>query len=255
VTPLGLVLLGLFGLMIGSFLNVCISRLPRGESVIVPGSHCPVCRAAIRWYDNVPVVSYVMLGGHCRSCQTSIAIRYPLIELATAAAFVVQGLAFGGDPALVVQRLVFTALIIALFGTDLETRRLPNVLTLPGVVVGLALSVWVPPGIASSAIGAALGAGILLAIRWVWKRFSGVEAMGLGDVKMVAMIGAFLGWQQVWLVLLLASFAGALAGIALTISGARSMQSRLPFGTFLAAAAFAASVMGERLIAWYVSRM
>jgi leader peptidase (prepilin peptidase)/N-methyltransferase len=255
VTPLGLTLLAVFGLMVGSFLNVCISRLPRGQSVVFPGSHCPACGAAIRWYDNVPVISYVALGGHCRSCRASIAIRYPLIELTTAAAFVVQGLAFGATPALLIQRLVFTALIVALFGTDLETQRLPNVLTLPGVVIGLALSVWLPPGIAASALGAALGAAILLAIRWVWHWFSGVEAMGLGDVKMVAMIGAFLGWQHVWLVLLLASFAGALVGIALTISGARSMQSRLPFGTFLAVAAFAASVIGERLIAWYVSRL
>jgi leader peptidase (prepilin peptidase)/N-methyltransferase len=255
VTALGLILLAVFGLMVGSFLNVCISRLPRGQSVVFPGSHCPACGAAIRWYDNVPVISYVALGGHCRSCRASIPIRYPLVELTTAAAFVVQALAFGDSPALLVQRLVFTALIVALFGTDLETQRLPNVLTLPGVIVGLALSVWLPPGIAASAFGAALGGGILLAIRWVWHRFSGVEAMGLGDVKMAAMIGAFLGWQHVWLVLQLASFAGALVGIALTISGARSMQSRLPFGTFLAVAAFAASVIGERLIAWYVSRL
>jgi leader peptidase (prepilin peptidase)/N-methyltransferase len=253
VTAPLVLLSGVFGLMVGSFLNVCIARLPKGESVVFPGSHCPACGAAIRWYDNVPVVSYVVLGRRCRACRAPIAFRYVAVELATAAAFALQAAMASEDFGLLAARLVLTALLVALFGTDLETQRLPNVLTWPGIVAGLVFSLWLPPGLLASAIGAALGAGVLLGIRWLWRRASGVDAMGLGDVKMLAMIGAFLGWQQVWLVLFLSSLSGALIGIALTASGARTMQSRLPFGTFLALAAFVASLVGDRVLAWYVS--
>jgi leader peptidase (prepilin peptidase)/N-methyltransferase len=249
-----LVLAGVLGLMIGSFLNVCIGRIPAGESVVSPGSRCPSCRTPIAWYDNVPVVSYALLGGKCRRCRRPISLRYPLVELATAVAFVVQASVFGDEPWLLASRLVLTAILIVLFGTDYDTQRLPDVLTLPGIAVGLAGSLFLPPGIWDSLVGAALGAGILLAIRWVWLRLKGVDAMGLGDVKMLAMIGAFLGWKQVWVVLVLASFAGAIFGIGLTMArSGRSMQSRLPFGTFLALAAYVASLWGDRLVAWYLA--
>jgi leader peptidase (prepilin peptidase)/N-methyltransferase len=143
-------------------------------------------------------------------------------------------------------------MLIVLFGTDLHTMRLPNVITYPGIVLGLALSLFLPPGIVASAIGAAVGAGILWVIRWAWFRATGVEAMGLGDVKMLAMIGAFLGWQQVWVTLFMASLAGALVGVVLLRGGGRTMSARLPFGTFLAVAAFAASLVGDALISWYL---
>ena len=246
------VLVGVFGLMLGSFLNVCISRLPAGESVVFPGSRCPACRTPIHWYDNIPVFSYLRLGGRCRSCRAPISARYPVVEAATGAAFVLQALAAGDDPVALAQRLVFAALLVALFGTDLETQRLPNVLTLPGIPIGIAFSVFRSPGLTSSLIGAAFGAGVLLGIRWLWRRIKGVDAMGLGDVKMLAMIGAFLGWEQVWLVLLFSSVTGALLGVLLTAFGGRSMQSKLPFGTFLALAAFAASLVGQRLLDWYL---
>jgi leader peptidase (prepilin peptidase)/N-methyltransferase len=144
-------------------------------------------------------------------------------------------------------------MLIVLFGTDLDTQRLPNIITIPGVAVGMAFSVVTRPGLVESAAGAALGAAVLLAVRWAWKRATGVEGMGLGDVKMLAMIGAFLGWRQVWPVLFFASMAGAAVGIALTVARARSLQSRLPFGTFLAVAAFAASLVGDRLLDWYLT--
>lgn len=246
-------LAGVFGLMIGSFLNVCISRLPAGESIVFPRSRCPACRTPIHWYDNLPVISYLVLGGRCRACGVCISPRYPLIECATGVAFAAQAYAFADQPLMLAQRLVFTALLLALFGTDLETQRLPNVLTLPGLAAGLAFSLFLPPGMLSSLIGAALGAVILLGIRWLWRAVQGVDAMGLGDVKMLAMIGAFLGWQQVWLVLLLSSCTGAILGIMLTAAGGRSMQSRLPFGTFLAVAALAGALVGDRLIGWYLS--
>jgi len=245
--------LAVFGLMLGSFFNVCIARLPAGESIVSPGSRCPSCRTPITWYDNVPVVSYILLGAKCRACRAPISLRYPAVEIVTAIAFVLQGWMFGGDPLLLVQRLVLTSILIILFGTDLDTQRLPNVLTLPGIAVGLAFSLFVPPGLVDSAIGVALGAALLWMVRWGWKRATGVEGMGLGDVKMLAMIGAFLGWRQVWLVLFLSSLAGALIGGVLMATRAKSFQSRLPFGTFLALAAYVASLTGDAIIRWYLS--
>lgn len=247
-----LVLLGIFGLLVGSFLNVCISRLPAGESVVSPRSRCPSCRTLIVWYDNIPVLSYLVLGGKCRRCHTGISARYPAIELATSLAFVLQGMAFGAEPWPLLTRLVLTGLLIALFGTDLETQRLPNVLTYGGIVTGLVFSLFLPPDIEASLIGAVLGAGVLLLVRWGWKLATGKDGMGLGDVKMLAMIGAFLGWQQVAVVLFLASIAGAVIGLGLAVLGGRSLQTRLPFGTFLALAAFAASIFGDSLVRWYV---
>jgi leader peptidase (prepilin peptidase)/N-methyltransferase len=253
MTPALLVVVGLTGLVIGSFLNVCIGRLPAGESIVFPGSRCPSCRAAIQWYDNIPVLSYLVLGGRCRSCRAPISIRYPIVETTTAVAFVAVGVVFAGDLPLLAARLLLTAILIVLFGTDLETQRLPNVITIPGVVVGLALSSVLPPGLAASAAGVALGGGVLLLIRWGWKAATGVDGMGLGDVKMLAMIGAFLGWKQVIVVLFLASIAGAIVGVALTATGRRSLQTRLPFGTFLALAAYVAALVGGPLFDWYLA--
>lgn len=252
MTPGLLIVVGVFGLMAGSFLNVVIARVPAGESVVTPRSRCPKCHKLISWYDNVPVVSFLLLSGRCRNCNTPISSRYPAVEFATAVAFTMQAIAHGDDPLMLASRLVFTGLLIALFGTDLETMRLPNVLTLPGIALGVASSLALPPGLTSSLIGAAIGAAVPWIIRWAWYRVKGVEAMGLGDVKMLAMIGAFLGWRQVWLVLFIASLLGAVIGVALTVARRRSMASRLPFGTFLALAAFVASLFGDSLIDWYV---
>jgi leader peptidase (prepilin peptidase) / N-methyltransferase len=252
MTPAFYVLLGVLGLMVGSFLNVCISRIPAGESVVSPRSRCPRCRKAIASYDNIPVVSYLVLGGRCRHCRLAISPLYPAIELVTAATFVGQGLAVGDNLPLLAVRLIFTAILIVLFGTDLQTMRLPNVITYPGIALGLACSLALPPGIVASLIGAAAGAAVPWAIRWAWFRATGVDAMGLGDVKMLAMIGAFLGWQQVWVVLFIATLCGATFGIALLAIQKRSLASRLPFGTFLALAAYVASVAGESLVRWYL---
>jgi leader peptidase (prepilin peptidase)/N-methyltransferase len=238
--------------MVGSFLNVCISRIPAGQSVVLPGSRCPSCLVPIRWYDNIPVVSYTLLSGRCRACHATINLRYPIVEAATGLAFLLQGLAFGGDLPMLVSRLVLASLLVALFGTDLETERLPNVLTIPGTIAGVLFAIWLPPGLVSSLAGMASGAGLLLLLRWGWRRATGTEAMGLGDVKMMAMIGAFLGWQDVWIVLFMASVAGALVGIVLATFAGRSMKSRLPFGTFLALAAFVSSLFGDRLLTWYL---
>jgi leader peptidase (prepilin peptidase) / N-methyltransferase len=250
--PALLVMLGVLGLMVGSFLNVCISRIPAGESVVTPRSRCPQCRTPIAGYDNIPVVSYLILRGRCRTCGLAISPIYPTVEAVTALAFIGQGLVVGDNLPLLGVRLIFTGMLIVLFGTDLQTMRLPNVITLPGIAIGLACSAVLPPGLQSSVVGAALGAALPWAIRWAWMRITGVDAMGLGDVKMLAMIGAFLGWQQVWVVLFLGTLCGAVVGIALLGLQKRSLASKLPFGTFLALAAYVASLVGEPLVRWYV---
>jgi leader peptidase (prepilin peptidase)/N-methyltransferase len=252
MTPEGIAFLTILGLMVGSFLNVCISRIPAGESVVTPRSRCPNCKTPIAGYDNIPVLSYLLLRGRCRKCGLAISAFYPSVEIATALAFAGQGLVVDGDLPLLAVRLLFTALLIVLFGTDLQTMRLPDVITLPGIVLGLGFSLMLPPGIVSSLIGAALGAALPWMIRWVWFRVTGVDGMGLGDVKMLAMIGAFLGWQQVWVVLFFASLCGALVGVMFMALSKRSLASKLPFGTFLAISAYAASLFGEPLMQWYL---
>jgi leader peptidase (prepilin peptidase)/N-methyltransferase len=255
MTGAELALLAVLGLAIGSFLNVCISRLPAGESIVSPRSRCPSCGAAIAWFDNIPVVSYWVLAGRCRACGRPIGLRYPVVEAMTALAFVLQGVATAGDLPLLASRLAFTALLIALFGTDLETLRLPNVLTLPGIVLGVLFSLVTSPGVAASLLGAAAGGAVLLVVRWGWRMATGAEGMGLGDVKMLAMIGAFLGHEMVVVVLFLSSVAGAAVGIVLAAAARVSMKERLPFGAFLAVAAYVASIVGEPLMNWYLGSL
>lgn len=257
-----LAFLGLFGLMVGSFLNVCIGRLPDGLSIVTPASRCPSCNTPLAWRDNIPVLSWLWLRGKCRTCGVRISGRYPLVELGTAVVFVGQGAILGvsplQDPAAAIalgSRLVFSALLVALLATDLETFRLPNPLTFFGIGAGLAFSLAGPPGVWSSAAGAALGAGVLLGIRKAWQLALGVDAMGLGDVKMLAMIGAFLGWPHVLVVLLFSSVAGSVVGVGMAIAGRATMQSKLPFGVFLSMAALASSFWGQRFIAWYIGTL
>jgi leader peptidase (prepilin peptidase)/N-methyltransferase len=262
MTPMELGLVGVLGLMVGSFLNVCIGRLPLGLSIVTPASRCPSCATPLAWRDNIPVLSWLWLGGKCRTCRAPISGRYPIVELATAGVFVLQGVALGVSPVgessaavMLASRLTFSALLVALLATDLETFRLPNPLTYFGIGAGIVFSLLGPPGLRDSLIGAALGAGILLAIRQAWLMLKGVDAMGLGDVKMLAMIGAFLGWPHVWVVLVLSSVVGAVVGIGLAVAGRGTMQSKLPFGVFLSVASLVSSVWGQRLIDWYVGTL
>jgi leader peptidase (prepilin peptidase) / N-methyltransferase len=247
-----LVLVVAVGLVIGSFLNVCIHRLPRHESVVWPASHCTACQRAIAWYENLPVVSWMALGGRCRTCGTRISIIYPIVELTAAIVFAVCYLGYGPTP-LGLVRALFGCAMIVLFAIDLEHRILPNVITLPGTAIGLALSLWLPPGWVASLIGVLAGGGLLFAIGEAYYRSRGVEGLGMGDVKMLAMIGAFLGWQLALVTLVVASCGGALLGGALLATRRGTMQAALPFGTFLAVGAAIAAVCGDSLIAWYVS--
>jgi leader peptidase (prepilin peptidase)/N-methyltransferase len=240
----------LFGLCIGSFLNVCAYRLPLGKSIVYPGSRCTSCGRELSWFDNLPVLSWVALRGRCRTCKQSVSWMYPAVEIVTALVFFVTYLTYGLT-LLGVVRVVFACAMIVLFVTDLQHKILPNVITLPGVILGFVCSVFLPPGWTSSLIGLIVGGGFLLAIAEAYHRIRGQEGLGMGDVKLLAMIGAFLGWKLVLLTLVFASFTGSLAGGLLIASGRGSMKYELPFGTFLAVGAVLAATWGDPIAAWY----
>ena len=248
-TP-ALVILGLLGLCIGSFLNVCIYRLPLRQSLNHPPSRCPRCGYELRWYDNIPVISYAILGGRCRGCRGRISLRYPIVELLTMGLFLLHGFVFGWT-ALLAVRLVFACALVVLFAIDLEHQLLPDVITLPGIAVGLVSSVFLPPGFVAALIGAAAGYGVLFLVAEAWARLRKMDAMGGGDLKMLSMIGAFLGWKLMILTFALSSFLGGFFGALLILTGRGTHASAVPYGTFLAVAALVASLWGERMIAWY----
>ena len=259
----------LFGLLIGSFLNVCIYRWPRDLSVVKPRSHCVACQKTIAWYDNIPVVSFVLLGGRCRYCQASISFRYPVVELATGLLFFYWVQAFGLS-ALAAKMCIFTAMLVALAFCDLEERILPDEFTLGGLLVGLVFAGFVPvpdvtaPAIlwligvhvpdraiplVESALGAALPAFFLWGGGWLYQKIRHREGLGLGDVKLVAMVGAFLGLRNALLTLILGSLSGSILGygyIKLTRKDPHTYE--LPFGTFLGLAALVAALAGEKIM-------
>jgi leader peptidase (prepilin peptidase)/N-methyltransferase len=240
-----------FGAVIGSFLNVCIYRLPLGKSVVSPPSACPGCHRVLSWYENIPIVSWVVLRARCRTCGAAIGIRYPIIEALTAAMFGVAWWYYGPG-VLLASRLVFGCALIVLFAIDLEHHLLPNVITLPGIVVGLIFSFFTAPGWMASLIGAVLGGGALFGIAEAYYRVRHEEGLGMGDVKMLAMVGAFLGWQLTLLTLMLASLSGTVIGLLLIATGRGGMKYALPFGTFIALGAAAAATVGPSLVDWYL---
>jgi len=244
--------LGVMGLIVGSFLNVCIYRLPRRQSLNWPGSRCTSCERALSWYENIPLVSWIVLRGRCRTCGAGISVMYPLVELVTGALFVAGYAIYGWTPLLAV-RLAFACAMVVLFAVDLRHHILPNVITVPGIVIGLLVSLFLPePGWRSSLIGLIAGGGVLFAIAEAYYRFRGVEGLGMGDVKMLSMIGAFLGWELMLVTLILASFAGSIIGVGVIAMGRGGMKAALPFGTFLAVGALTAAVAGDALVDWYI---
>ena len=249
--PVALVVAALFGALIGSFLNVCIYRLPRGTSIVWPASACPGCGRALSWFENVPVLSFALLRGRCRTCRTAISVQYPIVEALTAAMFA-AGLWYFGPTPLLLSRLVFGCALIVLFAIDLEHHLLPDAITLPGIIVGFLFSVFTTPGWLSSLIGIVVGGGVLFLIAEAYYRLRHEEGLGMGDVKMLAMIGAFIGWQLTLLSLMLASFAGTLIGVALIATGRGTMKYALPFGTFLAIGAAVSAVVGQSILDWYL---
>ncbi len=242
------------GAIVGSFLNVCIYRLPRRRSVVWPASACPACRRTLSWFENIPVASYAVLRGRCRTCGSRISLRYPIVEAITAAMFAFAWW-FYGPGVLLASRLVLGCALIVLFEIDREHQILPHAVTLPGIVVGFAFSLFTQPGWGSSLAGIAVGGGTLLGVAYAYYLVRHEEGLGMGDFKMLAMIGAFLGWQLTLVTLVMASVLGSVLGLSLIVTKRGGMKSALPFGTFLALGAAAAATVGPGLVDWYARQL
>jgi leader peptidase (prepilin peptidase) / N-methyltransferase len=250
------------GAIVGSFLNVVIHRYPREESIVFPGSHCPHCNAAIRWYDNIPILSFAVLRGRCRACGAGIAWRYPLVELSNALFYLALFLRTGPTVAFVIVAAIISMTIVLIY-IDADIQMLPDVIDLPGIALGLGAgalglgflhpTLVLAESLIDSFFGAFLGAAILLAIIGAYWLLRRAEGMGLGDVKMLAMIGAVTGWRAIPGVLLLAALSGALIGVPAALRSGRGMRAALPFGVFLGMAFLAVLFFGHTLSGWYFS--
>jgi leader peptidase (prepilin peptidase)/N-methyltransferase len=266
----------LLGLVIGSFLNVVILRLPQGQSVSIPRSHCPHCKQMISWYDNIPVLSYIILGGQCRRCKKKFSARYPFIEALTGIVSVLLALKFG----LTVEWalfFMFSSALIALAFIDLDHRILPDVITLNGIWVGVLTSVYLAEpsplvarllraigqettnphviALVASLLGAIVGGGLLWGVAEAYLRLRGIEGMGFGDVKMMAMVGAFLGAPLALLTIMVGSLLGSVIGLLFIKLADKTREYELPFGTFLSFAGIVAVLCGDDLVRWYIEHL
>lgn len=247
VTPIAI-----FGALIGSFLNVCIHRLPRGESLVAPRSRCPACRVPIQAIDNIPVVSFLWLHGRCRHCNAAISLRYPVVEALNACGYVLLWHRFGAMAETVVYGVFFSALLVVTF-IDWDFQIIPNVITYPGIVLGLVSTATVlAGGFLDAALGAVLGGGLLYGVARLSEWWLKKEGMGLGDVKLLAMIGAFLGWRAVLVTIFVGALAGSFIGLTLMGLKLKRREDPIPFGPFLALGAVTAMFAGPELIAWYL---
>jgi leader peptidase (prepilin peptidase)/N-methyltransferase len=236
----------MFGLIIGSFCNVVIYRLPQGKSIITPGSHCRSCTAPIHPWDNIPVLSYLLLGGRCRACKEHISLRYPSVELVSGVLYVVLWFKFGFSiPFAVYAALTSTLLAVALI--DYDHKIIPNTISLPGIVIGLGLSLWaLPITPLVSLLGILIGGAFFYLIALVSK-----GGMGGGDIKLIAMIGAFLGWQGALFTIFSGALLGSLVGVMLMVLGRKGRKDKVPFGPFLSCGAILFILYGDNLIRWY----
>ncbi|PYS23145.1 MAG: prepilin peptidase [Acidobacteria bacterium] len=277
--PIVCVFMAALGAIIGSFLNVVIHRIPREQSIVFPSSTCPKCHVAIKFYDNIPIFSYLILRGRCRACGTGITARYPAVEALTAILFAAVSWHDGLSLALAFD-LAFAAAILALIFIDAEHMILPNAITYPGILFALITRVAIPylagpthfddlpqlmtffptlpvwlVSLIGAAIGALAGGGSLWLMGFMWEKLRGVEAMGFGDVKMMMMVGAFLGWRLTILTILIGALSGSIAGIAMMYRrGGRNLQMMLPFGIFLGIGSIVSLLFGSRIIIWYASQ-
>jgi leader peptidase (prepilin peptidase)/N-methyltransferase len=250
----------IFGTMVGSFLNVCIARIPNDESVVRPPSHCPKCRRSIRFYDNVPIISFLILLGRCRACGERISPRYLFVEALTGSLAVALYYQFGLGLAFFTAFIFVAALIVISF-IDLDVRIVPDAISLPGIVVGVLFSVvarylisdpseLIPPPL-SAVIGMLAGGGFLFAVAWIYERLTGIEGMGGGDIKLLAMIGAFLGWPSIPFTIFLASLAGSVVGLGIMLATGAGRRLALPFAPFLCFGATLHLFFGRELVAFY----
>ena len=278
--PINYIFAGVFGAIIGSFLNVVIHRLPHEESIVFPNSRCPSCEAVIAFYDNVPVVSYVLLGGRCRGCKQRISPRYPAVELLTALLFIAVAWHDGITAALPFD-LVFVSALVALVFIDAEHMILPNAITYPGIAFAVIARLALPylmgqphfedlpslmagvlngmplwaASLGGAVLGGLIGGGSLWLMGWTWEKLRGIEAMGLGDVKMMFMVGAYLGWRLTIVTLFLSVLSGSVIGVLLMMrQGKKDMQMLLPFGVFLGIGSVIALLIGPHIVEWYAGQ-
>lgn len=278
--PINYILAGILGAIIGSFLNVVIHRVPLEESIVFPNSRCPSCGAVIAFYDNIPVLSYLLLGGRCRGCKQHISRRYPAVELATALLFIGVIWHTGVTVALPFD-LAFVSALVALIFIDAEHMILPNAITYPGIVFAIVARLAIPylmgaphfddlpwlleglfqgwplwaASLGGAALGALIGGGSLWLMGWTWEKLRGIEAMGLGDVKMMFMVGAYLGWRLTILTIFIGVFSGSAIGIVVMLAqGRKDLKIYLPFGIFLGIGAIAALLVGQQVVEWYAGQ-
>lgn len=242
-----------FGAVVGSFLNVCIARIPAGESVVTPRSKCPKCGAKITWYQNIPMLSYVFMRGRCAGCGVRISLRYPLVELLCGVLFALILWYFGVGLSTPVY-WVFVALLVCVSFIDFDHQIIPNKISLPGIVVGFVLSFLLPgmPWL-DSLLGIVLGGGSLWLVAWIYYLLTRAEGMGMGDVKLLAMIGAFLGYQSILPVIFIASLLGSFFGILLMVVTRSGRKLAIPFGPYLSLAAVVTLLWGDAILQWYLS--
>ena len=241
----------LFGLCLGSFANVCIYRIPLNKSIVHPPSSCPHCGSRIGYYDNIPVLSYLLLRGRCRQCKTSVSFRYPLVEIIIALLSLALFIRFGLHLQYIIF-LLFTGTLVILSFIDFDYKILPDVLTLPGIAVGLAVS-FLPGGIGwfDALMGSVSGGGALYLVAAGYARITGREGLGGGDIKLLAMIGAWMGWKPLPLIVLMSSLSGAVIGSIFILVGGKGARTQIPFGPFLSFGAVAYLFFGREISIWY----
>jgi leader peptidase (prepilin peptidase)/N-methyltransferase len=266
-------LIVLVGLIIGSFLNVCIVRLPLGQSIVTPPSQCPRCNKPIKFYDNIPVISYLLLRGKCRTCGLPISWRYPLVELLNALIYLWVFRELGLNNEAIIIMALCSSLIVITF-IDLDYQIIPDSITLPGMVLGLVVAPFFMPALAgplpfflerfmpygwphaesviNSFFGLLVGGAPLFILGWIWEKLRHVEAMGGGDVKLMGMFGSFLGWKSALLIIMLGAVAGSIVGVTLILLGKHKAENVIPFGPFLAVGAVVTMLYGTDIVFWYV---
>ena len=243
--------LSVFGAVIGSFLNVCIVRIPDRKSIVYPASHCPSCKKPISFYDNIPLVSYILLAGRCRQCKAPISFQYFIIELVTPLITLMLYYTFGLSPVFALAAIFCYALLVITV-IDLQHQIIPDCISIPGIPVFLVSSLFLPwTDLKSSLIGVAVGGGILYLVAQAYYLVRKEEGMGGGDIKLLAMIGAFLGWKGALIALMVGAFAGTLAGIVMILIKGKNFKYALPFGPFLSLGAFSALLWGNEILYWY----
>jgi len=252
------VIAGVIGAILGSFANVCIWRMPRGESIIRPGSHCPLCDHKLGFLENIPILSFIFLGGRCRKCRGRISFRYPLVELIAIAVSLFTWWYFKGPISYLVYFCLFLMPLFIASAIDLGHYILPDSITIPGIFVGIAVHTLLDgqgeylSHAVDSLLGIAVGGGALYIVALVYEKIKKAEGLGGGDVKLIAMLGAFFGWRAALLILLMSSILGSIVGLFMVLAFRKGMKYAIPFGPFLALAGIVYLFAGERIIQWYL---